>query len=132
MCADDGPGGQWPEVRHDFEPDIKIVLEPVDSVVVTTLMDNVTDIFMPDQGPARRAGMGAGLVRTAAMMAGGQVPDGLIAEHGFSVLVTVTKAGREHRFLFDAGTSPDGVVQNMRRLGIRSEERRVGKECRSR
>jgi 7,8-dihydropterin-6-yl-methyl-4-(beta-D-ribofuranosyl)aminobenzene 5'-phosphate synthase len=118
MCADDGPGGQWPEVRHDFEPDIKIVLEPVDSVVVTTLMDNVTDIFMPDQGPARRAGMGAGLVRTAAMMAGGQVPDGLIAEHGFSVLVTVTKAGREHRFLFDAGTSPDGVVQNMRRLGI--------------
>jgi metal-dependent hydrolase (beta-lactamase superfamily II) len=34
------------------------------------------------------------------------------------VLVTVTKAGREHRFLFDAGTSPDGVVENMRRLGV--------------
>ena len=51
-------------------------------------------------------------------MAGGQVPDALIAEHGFSVLVTVTKAGREHRFLFDAGTSPDGVTENMRRLDI--------------
>jgi len=41
-----------------------------------------------------------------------------VAEHGFSALVTVSKAGREHRFLFDAGTSPDGVVENMRRLGI--------------
>jgi 7,8-dihydropterin-6-yl-methyl-4-(beta-D-ribofuranosyl)aminobenzene 5'-phosphate synthase len=30
----------------------------------------------------------------------------------------VAKAGREHRFLFDAGTSPDGVVDNMRRLDI--------------
>jgi 7,8-dihydropterin-6-yl-methyl-4-(beta-D-ribofuranosyl)aminobenzene 5'-phosphate synthase len=51
-------------------------------------------------------------------MEGGQAPDGLIAEHGFSVLVTVTKAGTEHRFLFDAGPSPDGVAENMRRLSI--------------
>ena len=103
---------------HDFEPDVEIALDPVDSVVVTTLMDNVTDIFMPDQGPARRAGPGRGPVRRSAVMEGEQVPDALVAEHGFSVLVTVTKAGREHRFLFDAGTSPDGVTENMRRLGI--------------
>ena len=51
-------------------------------------------------------------------MEDGLAPDALIAEHGFSVLVTVTKAGREHRFLFDAGASPDGVSENMRRLGI--------------
>ncbi len=102
---------------HDTESTVQIELEPVDSVVVTTLMDNVTDIFMPDQGPARRAGP-AGGSRPAATMAGGQAPDVLIAEHGFSVLVTVAKAGREHRFLFDAGTSPDGVVTNMSRLDI--------------
>ena len=42
----------------------------------------------------------------------------LIAGHGFSVMVTVTKDGRDHRFLFDAGTSPDGAVENMRRLDI--------------
>jgi 7,8-dihydropterin-6-yl-methyl-4-(beta-D-ribofuranosyl)aminobenzene 5'-phosphate synthase len=53
-------------------------------------------------------------------MHGGQVSDALIAEHGFSVLVTVTRAGREHRILFDTGTSPDGVVENMRRLDIDS------------
>ena len=109
---------QFPAVLHDFEPTVEIVLEPVDSVVVTTLMDNVTDIFMPDQGPARRIGPGSEPKRATAVMEEGQVADALIAEHGFSMLVTVTKAGREHRFLFDAGTSPDGVVENMRRLGV--------------
>jgi 7,8-dihydropterin-6-yl-methyl-4-(beta-D-ribofuranosyl)aminobenzene 5'-phosphate synthase len=116
MCTDDGPGGHYPTLRHDFEPATQISLEPVDSVTVTTLMDNVTDIFMPDQGPARRPHPGAR--RPAPLMERGDAPDALIAEHGFSVLVTVTKAGREHRFLFDAGTSPDGVVENMRRLDI--------------
>ena len=52
-------------------------------------------------------------------MAGGQAPDPLIAEHGFSVLVTVTKGGREHRFLFDAGTSPDGVMREHAQAGHR-------------
>jgi 7,8-dihydropterin-6-yl-methyl-4-(beta-D-ribofuranosyl)aminobenzene 5'-phosphate synthase len=118
VCADDSPPGQH-LVLHDFEPEVKIALDPVDSVVVTTLMDNLTDALMPDQGPARRAGLRpAGPRRPAPLMENGDVPDGLIAEHGFSALVTVTKGEREHRFLFDAGTSPDGVTENMRRLGI--------------
>jgi 7,8-dihydropterin-6-yl-methyl-4-(beta-D-ribofuranosyl)aminobenzene 5'-phosphate synthase len=106
VCTDESPAGQFPAVLHEFEPAVEIVLEPVDSVVVTTLMDNVTDLIMPDQGPARRVGLGSGPRRAAPVMEGGQAPDALVAEHGFSVLVTVTKAGREHRFLFDAGTSP--------------------------
>jgi 7,8-dihydropterin-6-yl-methyl-4-(beta-D-ribofuranosyl)aminobenzene 5'-phosphate synthase len=118
MCVDNGPARQPPAVLHDFEPDVEIELDPVDAVVVTTLMDNVTDMFMPDQGPARRAQVGRGPSRPAAVMEDGQAPDALIAEHGFSVLVTVTKAGREHRFLFDAGTTPDGVTENMRRLDV--------------
>jgi 7,8-dihydropterin-6-yl-methyl-4-(beta-D-ribofuranosyl)aminobenzene 5'-phosphate synthase len=118
MCVDNGPARQPPAVLHDFEPDVEIELDPVDAVVVTTLMDNVTDMFMPDQGPARRAQVGRGPSRPAAVMEDGQAPDALIAEHGFSVLVTVTKAGHEHRFLFDAGTTPDGVTENMRRLDV--------------
>jgi 7,8-dihydropterin-6-yl-methyl-4-(beta-D-ribofuranosyl)aminobenzene 5'-phosphate synthase len=51
-------------------------------------------------------------------MAGGQAPGALLAEHGFSLLITVRKGGQSHRLLFDAGTSPDGVVENMRRLDI--------------
>jgi 7,8-dihydropterin-6-yl-methyl-4-(beta-D-ribofuranosyl)aminobenzene 5'-phosphate synthase len=51
-------------------------------------------------------------------MTGGEVPDALIAEHGFSMLITVRKGDTSHRLLFDAGTSPDGVVENMRRLDV--------------
>ncbi|MFC4032284.1 MBL fold metallo-hydrolase [Streptomyces polygonati] len=105
-------------VLHDFEPSTPIPLEPVDSVTVTTLMDNVSDMLMPSQGPARRPGLGAAVTVPAPTMEFGRVPDALVAEHGFSALVTVVKDGREHRFLFDAGTSPDGVVENMRRLRI--------------
>jgi len=47
-----------------------------------------------------------------------EAPDALIAEHGFSMLVTVTKAGYQHRVPFDAGTSPIGVAERMRRLDI--------------
>ena len=55
MCTDDGPGPPLAgAVLHDVEPVLQIDLEPVDSVVVTTVMDNLTDVFMPDQGPARR------------------------------------------------------------------------------
>jgi 7,8-dihydropterin-6-yl-methyl-4-(beta-D-ribofuranosyl)aminobenzene 5'-phosphate synthase len=105
-------------VLHDFEPGVLFDLEPVDSVVVTTLMDNVTDVFMPDQGPARRPPMMSACRQAAATLDGGDVAAALRAEHGFSVLVTVSKNGAEHRILFDAGVSPDGVTENMRRLDI--------------
>ena len=40
-----------------------------------------------------------------------------MAEHGFSALVEVELAGGGvHRVLFDTGVSPDGMVDNMRRL----------------
>jgi len=118
VCVADTPAAPTTAVLHDVRPSIEIDLEPVDGVVVTTLMDNVTDNLMTNQGPARRVGIGGLPCRPSAVMTGGEVPDALIAEHGFSVLVTVTKAGQVHRFLFDAGTSPDGVTENMRRLGV--------------
>jgi len=122
VCSDDTHAdhlhGPDPRVLHDFEPGMLFDLEPVDSVVVTTLMDNVTDVFMPDQGPARRPPLMSACRQSAATLEGGDVPSALIAEHGFSVLVTVSKNGAEHRILFDAGVSPDGVTENMRRLDV--------------
>jgi 7,8-dihydropterin-6-yl-methyl-4-(beta-D-ribofuranosyl)aminobenzene 5'-phosphate synthase len=103
-------------VLHDFEPPVVFDLEPVDAVSVTTLMDNVTDALMPDQGPAHRPQIRGR--RPATTMEGDWAIDALFAEHGFSMLVTVTKDGVDHRVLFDAGTSPDGVVENMRRLDV--------------
>jgi metal-dependent hydrolase (beta-lactamase superfamily II) len=46
------------------------------------------------------------------------LPDALIAEPGFSALVRVTSGGRERVILFDAGVTPSGVVENMRRLEL--------------
>jgi 7,8-dihydropterin-6-yl-methyl-4-(beta-D-ribofuranosyl)aminobenzene 5'-phosphate synthase len=116
MCTDDTPADHGHQVLHEVEPSVVFDLEPVDSVIVTTLMDNVTDVFMPDQGPARRAPVVSAHRCVVATMEGGEAPEALVAEHGFSVLVTVTRHGRQHRILFDAGASPDGVVENMRRL----------------
>ena len=121
MCTDQTPAAHQhpagPQVLHDFDPGVVFDLEPVDAVTVTTLMDNVTDVFMPDQGPARRTPVGRAR-RPVATMESGDAPDPFLAEHGFSVLVTVVKSGAAHHLLFDSGTSPDGVVENMRRLEI--------------
>ena len=84
-----------------------IAPEPVDALTVTTLVDNVSDILLTDDGPARRAPF--------ALATTGNV---LRAEHGFSALVTITKGARTTRVLFDAGITPDGMVENMRRLEI--------------
>ncbi len=50
------------------------------------------------------------------------VPDALIAWRGFSALVRVERAGRTHTLLFDTGVSPNGMIENMRRLGIDPRE----------
>ena len=96
-----------------------IPLQPVDSLTVTTLVDNVFDIFMPDQGPAHRVSPASdGRSLPSATMVDGLVPDQLIAEHGLSLLLTVTRGGRSHHLLFDTGVSPDGMIDNMDRLQI--------------
>jgi 7,8-dihydropterin-6-yl-methyl-4-(beta-D-ribofuranosyl)aminobenzene 5'-phosphate synthase len=96
----------------------RIPLEPVDAMTVTTLVDNVTDILLGDEGPARRPPVGSGPRVPASVLIDGEAFDALRAEHGFAALVTVTGGGREHRVLFDTGISPDGLVENMRRLEL--------------
>jgi 7,8-dihydropterin-6-yl-methyl-4-(beta-D-ribofuranosyl)aminobenzene 5'-phosphate synthase len=85
----------------------RIGLEPVDALTVTTLVDNFTDALLVDQGPAKRPPLAVSAFDGA-----------LRAEHGFSALVTVTKGERTTRVLFDTGVSPDGMIENMRRLEL--------------
>jgi 7,8-dihydropterin-6-yl-methyl-4-(beta-D-ribofuranosyl)aminobenzene 5'-phosphate synthase len=122
VCTDDSTSATSAAAHTapytEQQPRLTIPLEPVDSVVVTTLVDNVTDVFMPSQGPARRVPPAPDPRHATPIMEGGDVPEALVAEHGFSALVTITKGGSEHRFLFDAGTSPDGMIENMRRLQL--------------
>src|SRR3954462_5994105 len=96
----------------------QIPLEPVDALSVTVLVDNVTDLLLIDEGPARRPVIGSGPRVPAPTLDLGEAFDALRAEHGFAALVTVTRGGREPRVLFDTGIPPDGLVENMRRLEI--------------
>ena len=105
-------------IDEDIEPRLVIPLEPVDSVTVTTLIDNVTDTLAADTGPARRRGLGDARHVPSGLYSGGWGLDGLVAEHGFSALITITAGRTTRRLLFDAGLSPDGLVSNMRVLGV--------------
>jgi 7,8-dihydropterin-6-yl-methyl-4-(beta-D-ribofuranosyl)aminobenzene 5'-phosphate synthase len=100
-----------------------IELEPVARLRVTILMDNVADPLLPDrEGVLRHSwpkALAPGAPRAPARMAAsGAVPDALIAEPGFSALLRVETRRGERTLLFDAGVSPNGVVENVRRLGL--------------
>jgi 7,8-dihydropterin-6-yl-methyl-4-(beta-D-ribofuranosyl)aminobenzene 5'-phosphate synthase len=97
-----------------------IPLNPIDSLSVTTLVDNVTDLLLADEGPAKRAPQALSAYPSvpARFLEGDRTSDLLRAEHGFSCLVTMTKSDRTTRILFDAGVTPDGLVENMRRLEL--------------
>lgn len=120
MCTTTGTTEAVPALARSEEagPRLTIPLEPVDQVTVTTLVDNVTDLLAMDAGPARRPFIGDAVRGRSALFEGGWMYEGLVAEHGFSVLVTVARGGARHQVLFDAGLSPDALVTNMRRLGL--------------
>jgi 7,8-dihydropterin-6-yl-methyl-4-(beta-D-ribofuranosyl)aminobenzene 5'-phosphate synthase len=95
-------------------------LEPVDELSLLTVCDNTIDVFLPDQGPAKRlppAGTGRRPMLAAPTMQEGTVPDAPLAQHGLSVLVQIRKGSRVRQVLFDTGVTPDGCVENLRRLG---------------
>ncbi|MDE3095851.1 MAG: MBL fold metallo-hydrolase [Chloroflexota bacterium] len=99
-----------------------IALEPVDTVEITTLVDNTVDHLLPASGQARRASLGGvpgGPSVETPLLAEPRIADALVAEHGFSALVQVSRGGRTHRLLFDTGLSPGGVAHNMDVLGVR-------------
>jgi 7,8-dihydropterin-6-yl-methyl-4-(beta-D-ribofuranosyl)aminobenzene 5'-phosphate synthase len=101
----------------------RIQLEPVDRVEITILIDNVTDPLLVDQYAVARinwpkALLGALPTASARVSPASGVPDALIAEPGFSALVRIEKGGRVRTLLFDTGVSPNGMVENMRRLSI--------------
>ena len=117
--AQSGPSGQLG--RDQPWAGEVVPLRPVDGMSVTTVCDNSIDIFLPDQGPAQRLlGHPSGPPPTvpAATLEGGRALDAPLAQHGLSLHVTVTVGNRTSRLLFDTGITPDGCVDNMRRIGL--------------
>jgi 7,8-dihydropterin-6-yl-methyl-4-(beta-D-ribofuranosyl)aminobenzene 5'-phosphate synthase len=99
-----------------------VPLIPVDAVHVTTLMDNSSDVLLPDEGLVRRWGLsgtaGPLPVVPDSMSLTGRSVDFLRAEHGFSALVEIVSNGHTRRVMYDAGETPDGLIGNLDRLGL--------------
>lgn len=123
MCGGGAPpaagGAAIVPVDLDAFTGERIPIESVERVSITTLVDNTCDVLAADWGPAHRFPLSAWPTRAAPTMEDGSVTDGPRAEPGFSALVEVARAdGSVHRLLFDTGVTPDGMVDNMRRLGL--------------
>src|SRR3954468_12505672 len=93
----------------------RIPLAPVERVSITSLVDNVADLLAPDKGPAHRYPPWSWPTMATGLTEEHLASDGPQAEHGFSALVEIERTGGDvHRILFDAGVTPDGMVNNMR------------------
>ena len=83
------------------------VLTGVDRVEITVVIDNFLDLLMAgEEGVAR--------YQTRDFAA----PEQLVAEHGFSALVSVERDSDRHTVLYDAGLTPHAVARNLDVLGV--------------
>jgi 7,8-dihydropterin-6-yl-methyl-4-(beta-D-ribofuranosyl)aminobenzene 5'-phosphate synthase len=94
--------------------DTRPVLRALDRLEITILMDNSIDVFLPDTEEVRRS-------RVPSDLPWGE-RKALLAEHGYSALVTVHAAGRSATLLFDAGVSTHGLIHNMDVMEVRPRD----------
>lgn len=92
-----------------------IRLKPVDAVEVTIVMDLYLDILMA----------GADGVQRFRLAYDWSDHDNLLAEHGFSALLTVEADGRRQAILYDAGLSPKAVRHNLEVLQVDARDLRA-------
>src|SRR5437660_4362218 len=88
---------------------------PVDKSYVTILVDNFVDLFLP----------GTEMVRRAPLVWDWSEREQLIAEHGYSLLLTVQRDGHTESVLYDAGLGRNTVLHNMDVLDLRANDLRA-------
>jgi 7,8-dihydropterin-6-yl-methyl-4-(beta-D-ribofuranosyl)aminobenzene 5'-phosphate synthase len=91
-----------------------ILLEPVDRAEVTIVVDNFVDLLMAGAEGVRRY-----------LAANWGDREQLIAEHGFSALVTVESHGRRSSVLYDGGLTPATLARNLDVLQVPVRELRA-------
>jgi 7,8-dihydropterin-6-yl-methyl-4-(beta-D-ribofuranosyl)aminobenzene 5'-phosphate synthase len=89
---------------------LAIQLQEVDRVEILTLQDNMIDIAAADGSEV--------VQRAASEDARGNPVSSILAEHGFSAVVSLCEPDRVRRALFDFGFSETGALQNARTLGV--------------
>ena len=95
----------------------RVLLQPVDSVEITTAMDTDTELTSPGSDSVGRRALGA-LPRVASRVRESPSWDVFRGEHGFSAIVTVHYDSSSSSLLFDAGLTPTGVIDNLDRLEV--------------
>ena len=83
-------------------------LNPVDRVEILTLQDNTIDITVMDNSD---------VIQRAWPLVGMELKNSILAEHGFSSMITVTENETSRSMLFDFGFSPNGAAINADALG---------------
>lgn len=91
-----------------------------DAVEITTLVDNHIDALLPGEEQVRRNPWVRGVHNP--LIDAPETMVSLRAEHGFAALVTLYAGGERHQLLFDAGLSPEGLIENMDRLQLDPKE----------
>lgn len=82
---------------------MSISLNPLDRVEILTLQDNYIDITSGDS---------TAILQRAVPLKDGEIKNAILAEHGFSALITVSAGDRARALLFDFGFSEFGAAFN--------------------
>lgn len=90
-------------------------LQPIDAADVTILVDNSIDILLPSNETTHRAPLAYDWSER----------EQLIAEHGYSLLLTVQREGRTESVLYDAGLGRNTVLHNMDILEVQAKDLRA-------
>ncbi len=86
----------------------QIALQPVDAADVTIVVDNFVDILLPSTETVARPRLSHDWSER----------EELIAEHGYSLLLTVRRGDHTGTILYDAGLGRKTAIHNMDVLGI--------------
>ena len=93
----------------------RVTLLPVEAADVTILVDNFVDILLPSTE----------MVQRAPLVWNWSEREQLIAEHGYSLLLTVQREGRSQSVLYDAGLGRNTVLHNMDVLAVQMTDLRA-------
>jgi 7,8-dihydropterin-6-yl-methyl-4-(beta-D-ribofuranosyl)aminobenzene 5'-phosphate synthase len=83
--------------------DAKIDLIAIDRIEILTLQDNYINLVAQDSND---------VVQRALPLKGGEIKSSILAEHGFSALITINQGDAARALLFDFGFSENGAAFN--------------------
>lgn len=86
-----------------------IDLKATERVEILALQDNYIDLVAPDSNE---------IVQRAMPLKDGEIKNSILAEHGFSTLITINQANAARALLFDFGFSAHGAAFNAEALGV--------------